>query len=168
MRTMVNRQPQDAERVYASGLYLSGNDQTIWLWRKSPLCRAAWTDNIRELEARLQSDRVLRRANQLRDSGNEAQAIALIRQQPASVRYDLTLADWAQRGDSQTAIANYQRVLRRRPTTAMRASALRKSTAEGDKPAARAQVMQLKGAETESMNMQRRVALARAGAWRYR
>lgn len=41
MRTMVNRQPQDAERVYASGLYLSGNDQTIWLWRKSPLCRAA-------------------------------------------------------------------------------------------------------------------------------
>ena len=34
--------------------------------------------------------------------------------------------------------------------------------AEGDKPAARAQVMQLKGAETESMNMQRR-ALARAG-----
>lgn len=40
----------------------------------------------------------------------------------------------------------------------MRASALRKSTAEGDKPSARAQVMQLKGAETESMNMQRRVS----------
>ncbi len=61
----------------------------------------------------MQSDRVLRQANQLRDSGNEAQAIALIRQQPASVRYDLTLADWAQqRGDSQTAIADYQRVLR--------------------------------------------------------
>lgn len=29
------------------------------------------------------------------------------------MRYDLTLADWAQqRGDSQTAIADYQRVLR--------------------------------------------------------
>lgn len=52
-------------------------------------------------------------ANQLRDSGEEAQAIALIKQQPASVRYDLTLADWAQqRGDNQTAIADYQRVLR--------------------------------------------------------
>ncbi|MBD3707734.1 hypothetical protein IE987_00395 [Klebsiella pneumoniae] len=77
------------------------------------LPRSAWTDNIRELEARLQSDRVLRRANQLRDSGDEAQAIALIKRQPASVRYDLTLADWAQqRGDSQTAIADYQRVLR--------------------------------------------------------
>ncbi|MET2608617.1 cellulose synthase complex outer membrane protein BcsC, partial [Klebsiella pneumoniae] len=114
MRTMVNRQPQDAERVYASGLYLSGNDQDdLALAQIAALPRSAWTDNIRELEARLQSDRVLRQANQLRDSGNEAQAIALIRQQPASVRYDLTLADWAQqRGDSQTAIANYQRVLR--------------------------------------------------------
>ncbi|PWS15323.1 hypothetical protein DKP79_28550, partial [Klebsiella pneumoniae] len=35
--------------------------------------------------------------------------------------------------------------------------------AEGDKNAARAQVAQLKDADTESINMQRRVALARAG-----
>ncbi|HEE1122534.1 TPA: cellulose biosynthesis protein BcsC, partial [Klebsiella pneumoniae] len=107
MRTMVNRQPQDAERVYASGLYLSGNDQDdLALAQIAALPRSAWTDNIRELEARLQSDRVLRQANQLRDSGDEAQAIALIKRQPSSVRYDLTLADWAQqRGDSQTAIA---------------------------------------------------------------
>ncbi|MFK5142413.1 cellulose synthase complex outer membrane protein BcsC, partial [Klebsiella pneumoniae] len=111
MRTMVNRQPQDAERVYASGLYLSGNDQDdLALAQIAALPRSAWTDNIRELEARLQSDRVLRQANQLRDSGDEAQAIALIKRQPSSVRYDLTLADWAQqRGDSQTAIADYQR-----------------------------------------------------------
>ncbi|HBV8674288.1 TPA: cellulose biosynthesis protein BcsC, partial [Klebsiella pneumoniae] len=90
MRTMVNRQPQDAERVYASGLYLSGNDQDdLALAQIAALPRSAWTDNIRELEARLQSDRVLRQANQLRDSGDEAQAIALIKRQPASVRYDL-------------------------------------------------------------------------------
>ncbi|HBQ6932036.1 TPA: tetratricopeptide repeat protein, partial [Klebsiella pneumoniae] len=70
MRTMVNRQPQDAERVYASGLYLSGNDQDdLALAQIAALPRSAWTDNIRELEARLQSDRVLRQANQLRDSG---------------------------------------------------------------------------------------------------
>ena len=114
MRAMVKRQPQDAERIYASGLYLSGNDQDdLALAQIAALPRSAWTDNIRELEARLQSDRVLRQANQLRDSGEEAQAIALIKQQPASVRYDLTLADWAQqRGDNQTAIADYQRVLR--------------------------------------------------------
>ncbi|MFW0189571.1 cellulose synthase complex outer membrane protein BcsC, partial [Klebsiella pneumoniae] len=80
MRTMVNRQPQDAERVYASGLYLSGNDQDdLALAQIAALPRSAWTDNIRELEARLQSDRVLRQANQLRDSGDEAQAIALIK-----------------------------------------------------------------------------------------
>ncbi len=61
MRTMVNRQPQDAERVYASGLYLSGNDQDdLALAQIAALPRSAWTDNIRELEARLQSDRVLR------------------------------------------------------------------------------------------------------------
>ncbi|MBZ2012998.1 cellulose synthase complex outer membrane protein BcsC, partial [Klebsiella pneumoniae] len=85
MRTMVNRQPQDAERVYASGLYLSGNDQDeLALAQIAALPRSAWTDNIRELEARLQSDRVLRQANQLRDSGDEAQAIALIKRQPAS------------------------------------------------------------------------------------
>jgi thioredoxin-like negative regulator of GroEL len=35
--------------------------------------------------------------------------------------------------------------------------------AEGDKNAARAQVSQLKGGETDSINMQRRVALAQAG-----
>nr|HCI7995628.1 cellulose biosynthesis protein BcsC [Klebsiella pneumoniae] len=87
MRTMVNRQPQDAERVYASGLYLSGNDQDdLALAQIAALPRSAWTDNIRELEARLQSDRVLRQANQLRDSGDEAGAIALIKRQPASVR----------------------------------------------------------------------------------
>lgn len=80
MRTMVNRQPQDAERVYASGLYLSGNDQDdLALAQIAALPRSAWTDNIRELEARLQSDRVLRQANQLRDSGDEAQAIAATR-----------------------------------------------------------------------------------------
>ncbi|SSW80154.1 cellulose synthase operon protein C [Klebsiella pneumoniae] len=62
MRTMVNRQPQDAERVYASGLYLSGNDQDdLALAQIAALPRSAWTDNIRELEARLQSDRTKRR-----------------------------------------------------------------------------------------------------------
>ena len=110
MRAMVNRQPGDADRVYAYGLYLSGNNQDeMALAQINALPQGQWTDNIRELEARLQSDRILRQANQLRDSGQEAQAIALIKQQPTSVRYALTLADWAQqRGDSQTAIAEYQ------------------------------------------------------------
>ncbi len=60
MRTMVNRQPQDAERVYASTLPVGERPDDLALAQIAALPRSAWTDNIRELEARLQSDRVLR------------------------------------------------------------------------------------------------------------
>ncbi|QGN40199.1 cellulose synthase complex outer membrane protein BcsC [Klebsiella oxytoca] len=166
MRAMVNRKPGDADRVYAYGLYLSGNNQDdMALAQINALPRGQWTDNIRELDARLQSDKILRQANQLRDSGQEAQAIALIKQQPTSVRYELTLADWAQqRGDSQTAIAEYQRVLGQQPDNGdARLGLAEVYLADGDKNAARAQVAQLKGEEIDSINMQRRIALAQAG-----
>ena len=166
MRNMVSRKPGDAERVYAWGLYLSGNNQDdLALAQLAALPRSQWTDNIRELDARLQSDKVIRQANQLRDSGQEAQAIALIQQQPPLVRYQLTLADWAQqRGDSQTAIAQYNAVLSKEADNGdARLGLAEVYLAEGDKNAARAQVSQLKGGETDSINMQRRVALANAG-----
>ena len=166
MRNMANRKPGDAERVYAYGLYLSGNNQDDRaLAQINALPRGQWTDNIRELEGRLQSDKVMREANQLRDSGQEAQAIALIKQQPESIRYDLALADWAQqRGDSAEAIAQYHRVLSQQADNGdARLGLAEVYLAEGDKNAARAQVAQLKDADTESINMQRRVALARAG-----
>lgn len=166
MRNMANRKPGDAERVYAYGLYLSGNNQDDRaLAQINALPRGQWTDNIRELEGRLQSDKVMREANQLRDSGQEAQAIALIKQQPESIRYDLALADWAQqRGDSAEAIAQYHRVLSQQADNGdARLGTAEVYLAEGDKNAARAQVAQLKDADTESINMQRRVALARAG-----
>lgn len=166
MRNMVSRKPGDAERVYAWGLYLSGNNQDdLALAQLAALPRSQWTDNIRELDARLQSDKVIRQANQLRDSGQEAQAIALIQQPPPLVRYQLTLADWAQqRGDSQTAIAQYNAVLSKEADNGdARLGLAEVYLAEGDKNAARAQVSQLKGGETDSINMQRRVALANAG-----
>ena len=166
MRNMVSRRPGDAERVYAWGLYLSGNNQDdLALVQLAALPRSQWTDNIRELDARLQSDKVIRQANQLRDSGQEAQAIALLQQQPPLVRYQLTLADWAQqRGDSQTAIAQYNAVLSKEADNGdARLGLAEVYLAEGDKNAARAQVSQLKGGETDSINMQRRVALANAG-----
>ena len=166
MRNMVSRKPGDAERVYAWGLYLSGNNQDdLALAQLATLPRGQWTDNIRELDARLQSDKVIRQANQLRDSGRETQAIALIQQQPPLVRYQLTLADWAQqRGDSQTAIAQYNAVLSQEADNGdARLGLAEVYLAEGDKNAARAQVSQLKGGETDSINMQRRVALANAG-----
>ncbi|HDH0723995.1 TPA: cellulose biosynthesis protein BcsC, partial [Klebsiella aerogenes] len=164
MRNMANRKPGDAELVYAYGLYLSGNNQDDRaLAQINALPRGQWTDNIRELEGRLQSDKVMREANQLRDSGQEAQAIALIKQQPESIRYDLALADWAQqRGDSAGAIAQYHRVLSQQADNGdARLGLAEVYLAEGDKNAAHAQVAQLKDAE--SINMQRRVALARAG-----
>ncbi|WEF28352.1 cellulose synthase complex outer membrane protein BcsC [Klebsiella aerogenes] len=166
MRNMVNRKPGEADRVYAYGLYLSGNNQDdLALAQINALPRGQWTDNIRELDARLQSDKVMRQANQLRDSGQEAQAITLIKQQPESVRYDLTLADWAQqRGDNEAAIAQYNRALSRQADNGdARLGLAEVYLAEGDKNAARAQVAQLKGAEAESINMQRRVALTQSG-----
>ncbi|WP_174510197.1 cellulose synthase complex outer membrane protein BcsC [Klebsiella oxytoca] len=166
MRNMVNRKPGDADRVYAYGLYLSGNNQDdMALAQINALPQSQWTDNIRELDARLQSDKVIRQANQLRDSGQEAQAIALIKQQPPLIRYDLTLADWAQqRGDNQTAIARYNDALGKEPDNGdARLGLAEVYLAEGDKNAARAQVSKLKGDETDSINMQRRIALATAG-----
>ncbi|MCF6687296.1 cellulose synthase complex outer membrane protein BcsC [Raoultella terrigena] len=166
MRTMVNRKPGDADRVYAWGLYLSGNGQdSMALAQINALPRSQWSDNIRELEARLQSDNILRQANGLREAGKEEQAIALIKQQPASVRYDLTLADWAQqRGDAQTAILQYNAALSKEANNGdARLGLAEVYLAEGDKNAARAQVAQLKGEDAESINMQRRVALAEAG-----
>lgn len=166
MRTMVNRKPGDADRVYAWGLYLSGNGQDdMALAQINALPRSQWSDNIRELEARLQSDNILRQANGLREAGEEEQAIALIKQQPASVRYDLTLADWAQqRGDAQTAILQYNAALSKEANNGdARLGLAEVYLAEGDKNAARAQVAQLKGEDAESINMQRRVALAEAG-----
>lgn len=166
MRAMVNRKPGDADRIYAYGLYLSGNDQDeMALAQINALPRGQWTDNIRELDARLQSDKILRQANQLRDGGQVAQAIALIKQQPTSVRYELTLADWAQqRGDSRTAIAEYQQVLGQEPSNGdARLGLAEVYLADGDKNAARAQVAQLKGEDVGSINMQRRIALTQAG-----
>ena len=166
MRNMINRQPGDAERVYAYSLYLSGNDQDdAALAQLRALPRGQWTDNIRELDARLQSGQILRQANQLRDSGQEAQAIALLERQPPSVRFDLTLADWAQqRGDNVTAVGKYQEALAKEahnPDAQLGLAEVR--LAQGDKRAAREQLAQLQGEDVSSPGMQRRIALVQAG-----
>ena len=166
MREMAARQPADGERVYAYSLYLSGTNQDeMALAQINRLPRAQWSDNIRELAARLQSDKIIHQANQLRDSGQEAQAIALIQRQSPSVRYDLTLADWAQqRGDNQTAIARYNDALGKESDNGdARLGLAEVYLAEGDKNAARVQVSKLKSDATDSINMQRRMALAMAG-----
>ncbi|MGU0044483.1 tetratricopeptide repeat protein [Escherichia coli] len=104
MRNLAQQKPNDPEQVYAYGLYLSGHDQDrAALAHINSLPRAQWNSNIQELVNRLQSDQVLETANRLRESGKEAEAEAMLREQPPSTRIDLTLADWAQQRRDYTA-----------------------------------------------------------------
>ena len=67
---------------------------------------------MRELADRLQQDKVYAQADALRQAGDNTAATALLNQQPASPRRDLTLADWALAdGYPQQALEGYQRLL---------------------------------------------------------
>lgn len=169
MRQLASQKPNDPEQVYATGLYLSGNDQDrAALAHLNALPRAQWNGNIQELADRLQSNQVLETANRLRDGGKEQEAETLLRQQPASTRIDLTLADWAQqRGDYAGAKAAYNTVLQREPKNDDAILGLTEVyISEGNKEAARATLATLppeQAGEPQSLNMQRRIAMAQAG-----
>ncbi|KFC04494.1 cellulose synthase operon protein C [Trabulsiella guamensis ATCC 49490] len=167
MRGLAQQKPNDPEQIYANGLYLSGNDQDqAALTHLNRLPRSQWNDNIRELADRLQFNQVLENANRLRDGGQEDQAIALLKQQPSSTRIDLILADWAQqRGDTPTAVAQYNAVLAKEPENQdARLGLVEVYLAAGDKTSAHEQLAKLPPLEANSsLNMQRRVALAQSG-----
>ncbi|MDA8479411.1 cellulose synthase complex outer membrane protein BcsC [Citrobacter sp. Awk 4] len=166
MSALARQKPNDPEQVYAYGLYLSGNNQDrAAMAHINSLPRSQWNSNIQELADRLQSNQVLETANRLRDSGKEREAEELLRQQPASTRIDLTLADWAQqRREYATARASYEAVLAREPNNVDAHLGLTEVyIAQGDKEAARAELAKLpatEAGETPSINMQRRIALA--------
>lgn len=169
MRQLASQKPDDPEQVYASGLYLSGNDRDrAALAHLNTLPRDRWNSNIQELASRLQSNQVLENANRLRDGGKEQEAEALLRQQPPSTRIDLTLADWAeQRGDHDAAKTAYNTVLQREPQNEDAILGLTEvNLAQGNRDAARAELAKLPAAqngEPLSLNMQRRIAMAQAG-----
>ena len=169
MRQLASQKPDDPEQVYASGLYLSGNDRDrAALAHLNTLPRDRWNSNIQELASRLQSNQVLENANRLRDGGKEQEAEALLRQQPSSTRIDLTLADWAeQRGDHEVAKTAYNTVLQREPQNEDAILGLTEvNLAQGNRDAARAELAKLPAAqngEPLSLNMQRRIAMAQAG-----
>ena len=169
MRQLASQKPGDPDQVYASGLYLSGNDQDrAALAHLNTLPRDKWNSNIQELADRLQSNQVLETANRLRDSGKEQEAETLLRQQPPSTRIDLTLADWAeQRGDHEAAKTAYNTVLQREPQNEDAILGLTEVyLAQGNKDAARTALAKLPAAqngEPLSINMQRRLAMAQAG-----
>ncbi|VAC17521.1 cellulose synthase operon C domain-containing protein [Enterobacter hormaechei] len=169
MRQLASQKPGDPDQVYASGLYLSGNDRDrAALAHLNTLPRDKWNGNIQALADRLQSNQVLETANRLRDSGKEQEAEALLRQQPPSTRIDLTLADWAeQRGDHEAAKTAYNTVLQREPQNEDAILGLTEvNLAQGNRDAARAELAKLPAAqngEPLSLNMQRRIAMAQAG-----
>jgi len=169
MRQLASQKPGDPDQVYATGLYLSGNDRDrAALAHLNTLPRDKWNGNIQELADRLQSNQVLETANRLRDSGKEQEAETLLRQQPVSTRIDLTLADWAlQRGDRAAAKNAYSTVLQREPQNEDAILGLAEAyIAEGDKDAARAELAKLpaeQNGQPLSVNMQRRIAMAQAG-----
>ncbi|MEG6017761.1 cellulose synthase complex outer membrane protein BcsC [Enterobacter hormaechei] len=169
MRQLASQKPGDPDQVYASGLYLSGNDRDrAALAHLNTLPRDKWNGNIQALADRLQSNQVLENANRLRDGGKEQEAETLLRQQPPSTRIDLTLADWAeQRGDHEAAKTAYNTVLQREPQNEDAILGLTEvNLAQGNRDAARAELAKLPAAqngEPLSLNMQRRIAMAQAG-----
>lgn len=118
-RQLLLRQGQNPEARYAHGLYLASanrDSDVIQTLKKIPA--TAWTDNMRELAARVQRRELLARADKLRDSGREPEAIALLSRKPTNDDLS-TLADWAaQRGDQAQAQALYGKVLQNQPDTA--------------------------------------------------
>ncbi|MEZ2585410.1 cellulose synthase complex outer membrane protein BcsC [Kluyvera intermedia] len=165
MLNLARKKPTDAEQVYAYSLYLSGNGQDqAALTHLAALPVSQWTDNIRELDTRLRSDQLIAQANRLRDGGQEAQAIALLKQQPESARLHATLADWAQqRGDNATALAEYNAVLANDPQNEdARLGLAEVYAASGNRMAARQQLAALPAEGERSLGTQRRIALVSA------
>lgn len=112
--TLVRQHPQEPAALYAAALWLSSgdqDDQALATLHRLPQTR--WDSNMHELANRLEQDKVFARASDLRAQGNESAALALLKQQPASIRRDITLADWAlERGSASRALAGYQRILK--------------------------------------------------------
>ncbi|MDI9223065.1 cellulose synthase complex outer membrane protein BcsC [Pantoea sp. EA-12] len=113
MDAMVRQHAQEPAALYAWALWLSSGDQDdAALAALHRLPEARWDSNMHELADRLTQDKVFAQASELRANGKEQAALALLNQQPASQRRDITLADWAlERGDAQSALNGYQRVL---------------------------------------------------------
>lgn len=164
-RALAQKHPADPQQVYACALYLSGSDRDdAALAQLNTLPKGQWDDNIRELAQRLQLNGVLQKANALRATGHEQEAIAYLQQQPANTRIDLTLADWAlAREDYDDAQSRYQRVAQREPENAdARLGEVETFIAQGKLGEARAGLSALKqpAGETPSLNTARRVANA--------
>ncbi|VVQ07672.1 cellulose synthase complex outer membrane protein BcsC [Pseudomonas fluorescens] len=115
-RQLLSRQGNNPEARYAHALYLSTENrdrEVLASLRHIP--KAGWTDNMRDLAARIERRQLLAQAEKLRDTGHEPEAIALLLRKP-TVDDLSTLADWAfQREDYLQAQHYYLLVLKQQP-----------------------------------------------------
>jgi thioredoxin-like negative regulator of GroEL len=115
-RQLLLRQGQNPEARYAHGLYLATeNRDSEVLASLGHIPKAGWSDNMRDLAARIERRQLLAQAQRLRDAGHEPEAIALLLRKP-TVDDLSTLADWAfQREDYPQAQHYYRQVLKQQP-----------------------------------------------------
>ena len=115
-KQLMQRQGQNPQALYAYALYLSGTDRDASaLGVLEQLPAAQWSDDMRELDTRLQRNVRVARAESLRKAGQEPQAIAVLLQKATPEDW-LTLAGWAQeRNDHREAQRLYDLVLQRQP-----------------------------------------------------
>lgn len=164
MAAMARQKPADTAQVYAYALYLSGSDRPDGaLSQLHALPQAKWDQDIKELNTRLETDIAVASAEQLRASGHQAAAMALLGTLPPSTRIELIQADWAlERGESQQAWQRYRAVRAKEPqNNAARLGEIEALVAMNRLPEARQQLTELPAsAATESVNTGRRVANA--------
>lgn len=164
MDAMVRQHPQEPAALYASALWLaSGNRDDAALATLHRLPTSRWDSNMHELADRLEQDKVFTRASDLRTRGDETAAIALLKQQPASIRRDITLADWAlERGDARSALTSYQKVLQQDSKNGDAALGRIESLIALKRPAEAQRALQTlpPSVAQQSVNSGRRVALA--------
>lgn len=167
MAAMARQQPGVATQVYAWALYLSASDRAnAALQQLHALPAEKWDSNIKDLNTRLETDVIVAKADALRASGQEEQAVALLSHLPPSSRIELTEADWAmERGDAQQALQRYRAVGAKDPqNNDARLGEIEALIALKALPEAKARLKVLPAAVAdESVNSGRRVASAEQG-----
>ncbi|MGE8175872.1 cellulose synthase complex outer membrane protein BcsC [Pseudomonas fluorescens] len=159
---LLQRQGQNTEARYAHALFLANAERDgDAMGSLQQIPRAAWSDNMNELWARLQRRQMLAKARALRDGGREAQAEALLMRAPTTDDY-LTLADWAQqRGDLVQAESRYRKVLSSAPKNAEAQLGLSEVLiARGQPNAAKVSLMAVTAPVPADVPFQRRLANA--------
>ena len=128
---------------YAQALYLSASDRLdAALEALQSLPAPQWDADMQALATRLERQRLVGQAWELRARGREDEAIALLQRQPPDAGYQLMLGDWARlRGDHAQALHYYAQVLETQPDNIdAQLGRLQALTDDGNAEAARAQL----------------------------